>query len=52
MSKTQVLEAAFASRVVKSWVATDREDGPDLEVMFQYDETARRKRTKPLKRVN
>ena len=30
----EVLEAAFSSRRIKSWVATDGENGPDLEVRF------------------
>ncbi len=54
MSEAQVLEAAFGSRKIKSWVATDGEYGPDLELMFQYDEHAyaRRKPKKPLKKSN
>jgi hypothetical protein len=52
MSEAQVLEAAFASRKIKSWVATDDEGGPDLELMFQYDERAKRKPKKPLKKSN
>jgi hypothetical protein len=57
MSKDQVLEAAFASRKIKSWVATDGQGGPDLELIFQYDERARRKSKKrkpekPLKNSN
>ncbi len=54
MSEAQVLEAAFVSRKIKSWVATDGEHGPDLELMFQFDERAhaRRKAKKPVKNSN
>ena len=44
MSEAQVFEAAFASRKTKSWVAMDGEGGPDLSLMFQFDERAKRRR--------
>jgi hypothetical protein len=44
MTEAQVLEAAFSSRKIKSWVAKDGEDGPDAALMFQYDEHAKRPR--------
>ena len=42
MTEAQVLEAAFSSRKIKSWVAKDGEEGPDATLMFQYDEHAKR----------
>jgi len=47
MSQAQVLEAAFASRKIRSWVAKDGEDGPDAVLMFQFSDKAWRQRAKP-----
>jgi len=43
LTEAQVLEAAFASRKIRSWVATDGENGADSTLMFQLNDIAWRK---------